>query len=667
MARDLKLFSFVRGSGLLHTVSDEFVELIGLPAQHLIDRPVSDIVTPFAPTGTDQSMSWLDPEPVLAECRLHPADDEALTLRLIVRPDPVDGLWQAAAVDIGGILALVLQRRELRARLSLIAEDAHTTMWRYDYLRDHLVWERHASDVLATAERDLPTDLATLLSWVPEGQRTKVEETVEQISEIGSGRCEISVSDRLQNRHLVLRGRVWDLATDGSSRRAVGVLEDVTAARELERQSLTMAVADPLTGLGNRRAFDRALREEMRRARSTGSSVSVLLLFVDRFGKFAAQVGSAIADQAVVTIARTLAGAVNHDLIYRFDGASFAVIVQGGDSVGVQELMHAMLERTAAVELRQALGYSFAVTAGCASSDGEADLKSPELLRRAERALQRAQEAGGAVGYAYESSVAGLEELREAVTFGLRNDEFELVYQPQIRLSDERLVGLEAHVRWNRGPGEVLEPAEFMTAIDSSDIARELGRWVLGAAADQIAAWDRDDRLRNVWVDVDLTPQYAAHPRLSDDVAQALADSGIDPFRLQLGVMGTAIRSPNGDFDRLADITQLGVRAAVDDLQSLPFQALGTLPVDVVKIDQRFLSHTEPPQRRLGELTIEAAHLHGLTVLVTGISSAGVQHRLAQLGCDLGQGDHIAEAMSAEAVLRYAGAVPASSISAPPA
>lgn len=654
MARDLKLFTFSPGSGLFQAVSNDFVRLIGLPAQQLINRPVGDVVSLCGQEAPDQSISWREPQPVLTECRLHPVSDEAVSLRIMVQPDELDGHWRVAGVDVAATLALVLQRRELRAELSLVVDRSRLTMWRYDYVRDHLVWDPQASAVLNVPERDLPTDLVTLLRWVPESERAAFRDAVHQIRDAGYGRCEI-VSPAEVHRHLVFRGQVWDREVDGTSRRAVGVLEDVTAARELERQRVTVAAVDPLTGLENRRAFDRALREEMRRAQSAGSPVSVILLFVDRFGKFAAQVGSSIADQAVMAFGRTLATAAKGERLYRFDGASFGVIACGVDPIGAEPLMHALLERTSSTELRQALGHSFAVTAGCASWDGEVELKAAELLRRAERALLRAQEDGGARGYSYETAVGGHDELRDAVGPALKNGEFELYYQPVIGLGDERIVGLQAQVQWNRGPGQTLGLAAFSRALESSDIAREFGRWALGAATQQLAVWERDEHLDELWVKVDITPEYADHPRLCDDVARVLNQSGLDPSRVEIGVPATAIRMSSGGAEFLGHIKALGVRVGVNEFEagSFPLSELARVPVDVVRIDRRFLDADEPRAQRLAELTVEAAHLYGLTVAAAGVADAATQRRLSQGHCDTAQGDHVAPPMTADAVLGH--------------
>ncbi len=410
MALELRLFSFAPTTGLLQAVTDEFAQLVGLSAEGLIGRHVSEVVTPREVTGTDPGMNGFDAEGSSIACHVHPADDEALAMQLIARPDQREGLWQVTAPDAEGLLALVLQRRELKARLAVMLDSSLVTTWHYDYSRDLFTWDAQASSVLELPGDGLPTKAATLLDWVPTGHRARLEATLEQIRESGSGECELVIRHPRYERYLVLRGRLWDRGADGLPRRAVGIVEDASAERALEKQLMRIAAADPVTSVGNRRAFDRALREEWQRSQRTGSPVSLILLIVDQYGKFAAQMGSTIANHALVAVARMLAGNMSDELLYRFDGGMFALLVRDVDTDGAGQLMCTLLEQLPAIQIPQAPGHSFTATAGCASwPDPQVELTAADLLRRAERALYRAQADGGSRGCTFDGVLDGLE------------------------------------------------------------------------------------------------------------------------------------------------------------------------------------------------------------------------------------------------------------------
>ena len=249
-------------------------------------------------------------------------------------------------------------------------------------------------------------------------------------------------------------------------------------------------------------------------------------------------------------------------------------------------------------------------------------------------------------------------ELRRALEEG----QFFLVYQPTFDLAGMQVSGVEALLRW-RSPRGVVTPAQFVPELERSGLIVPVGRWVLGEACRQGAAWRAGGR--DVPVSVNVSACQLVEPSFVEDVRRALSSSGFPPGLLTLEITETAILAETErSAARLEAVRRLGVRIAVDDfgtgysslahIQLFPVDAL-KIPVDALKIDRSFVSDMLGG-REAGALVhtlVQLGKALGIETLAEGIEERSQLTHLQGEECATGQGYLLAEPLAAEELERF--------------
>ncbi len=233
----------------------------------------------------------------------------------------------------------------------------------------------------------------------------------------------------------------------------------------------------------------------------------------------------------------------------------------------------------------------------------------------------------------------------------LERGEFALVYQPLVSLVDGRLRGAEALLRWHH-PDGTLSPNMFIPIAEQSGLIGLLGRWVLRESCAQAARWQALLPSGSPLMSVNVSGHQWTDPGLFEEVTTALADTGLDPTNLQLELTETVLmesydRPNDGPVQTMRALAELGVRIVIDDFgigySNLAY--LRHLPVHGLKLAGAFMAGIRAPasdrvDEQIVETVIRLAHTLGMSVTAEGIETADQAHRLAALGCDLGQGWH---------------------------
>ena len=281
---------------------------------------------------------------------------------------------------------------------------------------------------------------------------------------------------------------------------------------------------------------------------------------------------------------------------------------------------------------------------------GDAD----ELIRNADAAMYICKR-DGLGGYrvfeaAMHERVLERLELRAELQRAIEGRQFELHFQPVVRLLDGSVAGMEALVRWHHPTRGLMQPGQFIPLAEEMGLIVELGRWVLRESCKHAA------RLRatgeagaDFTIAVNLSVKQLQHPDVVADVRAALLDSGIDPRMLVLEITETVLMA---DYElasrRLQQLKEIGVRIAMDDFgtgySSLSY--LSRFPVDILKMDRSFLGSNASPQAEgLAAAIVALGESLKLEVVAEGIELSGQYQALRDLGCDLGQGFFIARPM----------------------
>lgn len=410
-------------------------------------------------------------------------------------------------------------------------------------------------------------------------------------------------------------------------------------ADELEASRLELAHEaghDGLTGLANRKRF---LAEVAAAIDDDRHEAVVLYLDLDDFKTVNDVHGHPVGDALLIEIAdrlRTITDEEDH--VARLGGDEFAVLLVDGRatraSLLAEELL-ALLRRP--VELPQTVVHP-AASLGIVQIDGERDVD--ELMRRADVAMYSAKRAGKDRWRPFAADVSeGARtslELRTDLPYVVERDQLTVEYQPVVLLDDDSIVAFEALVRWDHPVHGRIMPDRFIPIAEESRLIDEIGRWVLTSAACTVA----DTVGRSIDVSVNISPRQLERWGFIDDVRKALATSGLDPSRLVIEVTESAsIDQVDQVAAVLTAVRSLGVRVALDDLGAgfASLRHLGTLPIDIVKLDRSFMRRPMQERDLLPGL-IELIRALELIPVVEGVETRA-QHDLAmRLGVRLAQG-----------------------------
>jgi diguanylate cyclase (GGDEF)-like protein/PAS domain S-box-containing protein len=419
-------------------------------------------------------------------------------------------------------------------------------------------------------------------------------------------------------------------------------LVDVTDRRRAEEDLVRRAFTDPLTGLPNRRALTDRLRHAVALSRRRGLQVGLVHLNIDRFRAVNDTLGHEAGDLLLSQVADRLRWSTRvEDTAVRLGADEFLVVAEDVEDLdGLRALadrLLAVLDEPFLVQDREInLSASVGLTLG-------SDTTPDDLLRQAQSALTRAKADGSRARIEVHEGALGRDDvdalqLETDLKHALDNEELRLFYQPIVHLRDETLLGYEALVRWEHPTRGLLPPAAFLSAAEDNRLTAKLGAWVLHRACTDAAAWPEDLR-----VHVNISARHLAEEGFSELVAEALAQSGLAPHRLELEITeSTALFAAEATLHSVAVVTDQGVTLALDDFGTgySAITALHRLPIHTVKIDRSFVADvvTEPATAALVQGLLQLGRGMGLQVIAEGIEDLDQAHWLLEHGCAMAQG-----------------------------
>ena len=453
-----------------------------------------------------------------------------------------------------------------------------------------------------------------------------------------------------------LEANVFPSANGGIAVFTRNVTEQVKAQEELRR----LAYLDALTDLPNRRSF----WETTARALESGEPLAVVLLDLDGFKHVNDTLSHAAGDELLREAAARLARAVGEDgVLARLGGDEFVALLTGPTvASGTEGTARRMLASLGAEPfLIRGHILRIAASAGVVIAASE-DRNGPErLLANADLALYGAKAAGGGTVRTYTArdrkEYEALRFLEEEVDQAALRGDFELHYQPQVRLKDGVLVGAEALLRWRHPDRGLLAPAVFLETLEGSRHVRQVGAWIIGEACRQAAAWrDAGFDLR---MGVNLFGEQLAAGDLVEVVEAALLSTGLPPEALEIELTeNIALRQQPGMLTPLRALLDRGVGIAFDDFGTgfASLTALKDFPVTRLKIDRSFVTKLAPGNHdaAIVESVLTLARSLGLEVIAEGIETGAQEAFLATHGCHEGQGYRYGKPMDAGTFLTAA-------------
>jgi diguanylate cyclase (GGDEF)-like protein/PAS domain S-box-containing protein len=439
----------------------------------------------------------------------------------------------------------------------------------------------------------------------------------------------------------------------------VGVLNDVSAAREHQSALEFRAHHDALTGLPNRIMLRDRLDQAIAQARRRKERVAVLWLDLDHFKFVNDSYGHQVGDGLLTALSARLRAAVrDSDTVARLGGDEFVVLMPGigKESDAAAAAQKVLLALTTPFEVHgHVLHASTSVGVSLYPQDGDT---SEQLLINADIAMYRAKNDGRNGVHFYSSELSEQARQRETLTRALHTaldqQQFALHYQPKIDLASGAIVGVEALLRWQHPELGMVSPASFIPIAEETGLIVPMGEWVMTTACAQAKAWQTDWQA-DISVAVNVSARQFRQHDLPGTVRRALTDTGLAPRHLELELTESLLmQQTDVVVNALRTIRGMGVSLALDDFGT-GFSSLSYLrrfPLNVIKVDRSFVSGVDSvdADAAITRAIISMAHSLGMSVVAEGVETPAQLAFLKAQHCDVAQGYLLGRPMTASAL-----------------
>lgn len=453
-----------------------------------------------------------------------------------------------------------------------------------------------------------------------------------------------------------------------SPRQAIGIAERKINKRlkmriaELEQQLGCMHYIRPLqgidalTGLPNRLCLHEALQRIIEVNSDKQTTVAVLLLDLDRFKLINETLGHKTGDQLLVAVTRRLLSCVDdEEKVCRLGGDEFLIILPQATADDASAMARLVLEELARSYRME--GFELFITASIGislyPSDGE---DADSLMKNAESAMYRAKEQGKNNYQLYNEAINANLIWRLALENRLRraleNEEFRLVYQPEVDVYTSEIIGMEALVRWYNPEAGMVSPGQFIPLAEETGLIVPLGEWVMREACEQNKLW-REMGFPPLRVSVNLSARQFQEADLLITIESILRETGLDATGLTIELTESIIMAdPEKTINILQQLKAMGIHIAIDDFgtgySSLSY--LKRFPLAILKIDKSFIDGVTQDAEDAAIVTAitQMAHSLKLRIVAEGVEQAEQLEYLKDCACDAYQGYYFSKPVAAE-------------------
>lgn len=537
--------------------------------------------------------------------------------------------------------------RESEERYKLALAGANDGIWDYDVIKDEIYMSERSADILS-----LPAgQIGSLKNYF---DMVVFQEDRERVEALRRDHIEGKTPYFICEHRLKTNPGTWVLVRaqllrdeTGNPVRFAGSHTDITAVKKNQDMISYQAFHDALTGLPNRAALSVRVAAMAAQCAADNCSGAILLIDLDNFKGINDTFGHICGDQILVLVS---------ERISRLGSGKHFVARPGGDEFSI--LLENIASRAEAAEYAEAMFQAFeeplwvedkvfhiTISAGITlcPQDGQT---AEELFKHADLALYSAKAQGKNRYVHFSRSMDELARKKLLMERNLRdalvNNEFRLFYQPQIGLTDGRITGFEALIRWYSKDYGLVMPLDFIRLAEETGLIVPIGRWVLKTACEFLAGLIRDG-YHDLRVSVNLSVMELYQGDFVESVQQIVAATGVPPGNIAMEITESVLmESIESNILKLAEIRRYGITIYLDDFgtgySSLKY--LKDLPIDGVKIDKSFIDYmdNEGVEKELTGAIVELAHRIGLQTVAEGIETQGQLEKLRNYQCDVSQG-----------------------------
>ncbi|MCP4491416.1 MAG: EAL domain-containing protein [Gammaproteobacteria bacterium] len=578
--------------------------------------------------------------------------------------------WELLPYKLNYILRASSTFRKLQVseeRYSLAAHGANDGLWDWDYKNDQVYFSPRWKSMLGFTEDAIGSDPKEWMERIHPDDKSLVMAELEahKSGQTSAFACEYRIknADRVY-RWMMCRGLAvmdeYDIAY-----RMTGSQTDITDQKKAEEKLVFDAVHDALTGLPNRILFiDRLSHCIDLSSRRKSFSFAVLYLDLNRFKVINDSLGHLLGDRLLVEVGTRISRIIRKgDTLSRFGGDEFVVLCEEIEDITVATNLadRIQMDLLKPVDLDGQM-----VVVGCSIGITESSIgyhNPDDMLRDADTAMYRAKIHADARYEIFDQTMhqkaMNVLQIESDLRLALDRDEFEVYYQPIVKIEGNEVSGFEALIRWNHPKLGLLIPDEFLDVAIDSRLIVPLGRWVLTQACMQMQAWkDAWEEARDWTISVNLSASELAQPDLVTTVSDIIDRSGLNPKFLKLEITETSlIKNSDHALQTMNTLREQEIRLSIDDFGTgySSFSYLHQFPFDELKIDQTFISEFEDcsDKQQIVHAIVSLAHNLGMTVVAEGSASGAIYENLRSAACGYAQGFSIMEPKAAGEITEF--------------
>jgi diguanylate cyclase (GGDEF)-like protein len=424
--------------------------------------------------------------------------------------------------------------------------------------------------------------------------------------------------------------------------------------REVDKKIAELGLYDPLTGIPNRLLFFQSMAESIEEAKAEQRTLALLLINLDGFKRVNESYGTEAGDQMVATMAQRLSSCVRKsDNVARVGGDEFTLVLD--DCSGQDDVT------LVAKKVIDVMSVPFTVDGqplviSCSIGIAiypEAGNNVDGLLKRANMALTEAKTQRGSQYkfYSEDTSAEAIFRINMEADMrrAIRNNEFEMYYQPRVNLESGDTVGMEALIRWRHPQRGLVPPDEFIPIAEESGLIMPIGYWVIQQACIDIASLDAGGKV-GLDVAVNLSFKQLQDSMFVDTATRIIKQSGIDAHRLEFELTETAIMSNyQQTYEGMMALSKLGISFSLDDFGTgfSSFAHIQRLPISALKVDRSFIRNVvnDDDDAIIVKAIINLARSLGLQIIAEGVETLEQVQFLWQNNCDQVQGYYFSPAV----------------------
>jgi len=437
----------------------------------------------------------------------------------------------------------------------------------------------------------------------------------------------------------------------------IGTFINITEEVKQQEKIEFLAYHDPLTGLINRRFLKERLKSLMNYSLKNNNKLAVVFMDLDNFKMVNDSFGHEAGDILLIEISNRLKKGVREkDVIARIGGDEFVIVLNGfKDKTEVVSILD-RLKESFSLPIRineHKLYISFSMGVSIFPQDSDS---LEELLQYADIAMYDAKKKGknrySFISKELQKEVQDfyllVDDLKKALT---QDEELVLYFQPKMDIVKNKIIGMEALIRWQHPKKGLLTPYSFINIAEKANLIHLIDSYVLKKAVEHIKSWELDSELRGLSISINISATKFKEKTFISEIENLINTYKIDPSKLQIEITETlSMQNLRRTLEVLEKIKSLGIKIALDDFgtgySSLSY--LKKIPFDILKIDQVFVKDLlkDEDDFKITQMIVEIGKILNKTLVAEGVENREILEEIEKLGVNIVQGYYFAKPMS---------------------